>query len=262
MNLRKGVENIKMKSIPEYHPYTKPYNTLPGLYKFGHDFGNGYHDKKVFQKDLNYQKYIDEKLKITHIPINSDYSYSQEINTVLDFVYEKTYYAKWYGYPIQDDFLICLVENGSDSIIYTDVSFPSFWNPEEVLGKSLLQLHEPVPKISLPQKTLAACTKNNFVRFVWSLLGEEKLNQHPSIKIKDFAQTKKLFLQVERQVIVPFKEISCFLFVIKKYIYQSEIKWSYLHETIKNMSPEYKYYKRITKEIEEYVYEISRFNRL
>lgn len=239
--------------IPEYHPYCSVYTTKPKLYKFGHDFGNGYYDKLIFQKDPNYNEYIKQKHAIKHNPINRDYGYSNEINEVLDFVFKKTYYAKWNGYLIQDDFTIHKVENGTDKLIYTDVSFPSLWNPSESLGNSLLTFHEPVPKLVLPQKVLESCIKNRYVRFVWSIFYSDRLNQHPDLPLEKFNPNKPdWFLRVERQVIWGFPELSCFLFVIKPFIVRNP-KVPELLNTISGMTQEFKDYKRITPGFEEYL---------
>ena len=244
--------------IPEYHPYCSIYRTTPQLYKFPTDFGNGYYDNKIFQKDMNYSWYIQEKQKSKYLTRDMDYKYSNEINEIRDYISQITYYAEWYGYQLQEDYTIHKVEGDTDKLIYYDFSLPGFWNPEESLGKSLLTLHEPVPKISFPQKTLQACTKSRFVRFVWSIVHEKALNFHPSLPIKEFDLDKpEWYIRIERQVIIGFPELSCFLFVVKPFIVEKP-KIKELNNTIRNMSLEQKEYKRITPELEKYLGNLSR----
>lgn len=235
--------------IPEYHPYVLPYKTTPQLHKYGTDFGNGEYDKMIFQTDGNYKNYIVEKFQIKHQPVHIDRTYIKEIREI-------TSQLERLGadvLPTQDDYTIHKLEEGVDKLIYTHVYFPSLWNPAESLGKSLLTFHEPVPKLTLPPKVLESCTKNRYVRFVWSIFHNQRLNQHPDLPLETFnVKNPNWHVRIERQSIIGFPEIGCFLFVIKPYIVKNP-KLKELHTTICGMSQEFKDYKRITPEFEEYL---------
>jgi hypothetical protein len=235
--------------IPEYHPYVLPYKTTPQLYKFGHDFGNGPYDQKVFQQDANWLDYLTEKNTIKHNPRSIDPAYIYDIMSVD----RELYYLDFYDYP-QEDWTIHKIEDGVDKMIFNSFFLPSFWRPEESLGKSLAELHGPVPGLKLPQKTLESCTNNWFVRFVWSIVYNNRLNFHPNLEnqLKFDPQKPDWFIRVERQVIVGMPRINGFLFVVKPFIVKNP-KIKELLFTIRGMSNEHKSYKRITPEFEEYL---------
>ena len=239
--------------VPEYHPYALPYNTKPGLYKLGHDFGNGEYDNTTFQKDDNLGKYVVEKSFIKHNAINIDYNYIPEINKVYNYVLEQTPYAKYFHSRIQDDYTIHKVNNDTDRVIYTNVSLPSLWRPEEAIGKSLDYFHEPVPDIVLPKKLINSLVNEKFVRFVWSIYYNNRLNQHPDLGVDEFNPDNPVWhVRVERQVTIGFPDINCFLFVIKPYIVKKP-RIPELLNTILGMSDEQKKYKRINSEFEGYL---------
>ena len=239
--------------IPEYHPYVLPFNTKPGLYKLGHDFGNGKYDSMAFQKDDNLNKYIIEKSSIKHSAININYSYIKEINEIYGYVREQAPYSIDFHGKIQDDYTIHKVESDTDKVIYSDVSVPSLWRPEQALGKSLSEFHEPVPSITFPKKLINTLINGQFVRFVWSVFYNQRLNQHPGLPLECFNSEKPNWhVRVERQVTVGFPDINCFLFVIKPYIVKAP-KIPELLNTINGMNEIQKKYKRITPEFIYYL---------
>lgn len=235
--------------VPEYHPYILPYKTTPQLYKLGYDFGNGDYDQKVFQQDSNWSEYIEEKNNVVHRARNIDFEYIYDIL----YVDRQLQELDFYQYP-QEDWTIHKIEEGKDKMIFNYFFLPSFWRPEYSLGKSLLELHEPVPNLTLPQPTLEACTKNRFVRFVWSIVFQNKLNFHPGEynQLEFDPENPDWFIRVERQVIVGMPKINGFLFVVKPFIVKNP-KVKELHNTIKGMSQEFKNYKRITPEFEKFL---------
>lgn len=236
--------------IPEYHPYILPYNTKPGLYKLGHDFGNGEYDKSPFIRDDNYTEYINAKSKINHNPIVIDNKYRDETSSIINGENIET--LGFYE-PVQEDYTIHKIENGSDKLIYTNVCMPSLWRPEESLGKSLSEFHEPVPNIVFPQKLINSLVVGRYVRFVWSVFHNQRLNQHPDLPLETFDPHNPIWhIRVERQVTIGFPEINCFLFVIKPYIVQNP-KIPELIKTIDGMTEEHRKYKRISPEFREFL---------
>lgn len=250
--------------IPEYHPYTLPYNTKPGLYKLGHDFGNGYMDCMVFQTDDNYEDYQKRKItEVNHKNWTINRKYEKEICVVKDFInqelvrcYPNTFKQPDFAYLFsQDDFTIHRIEDGSDKLIYANVYFPSLWKVEDSLGASLKQFHEPVPDIVFPDKLLQTVLNGRFQRFVWSLFYNQRLNQHPDLPLETFNLKNPIWhIRVERQVTIGFPEINCFLFVVKPYIVKNP-KIPELIKTIDGMTDEHRRYKRITPEFVNYLKE-------
>lgn len=240
--------------IPEYHPYTQlPYRTTPQLYKWGTDFGNGEFDKLIFQKDDNYLRYLKEQEEATHQGFGYNPKYKSDCEAIWGFISKEVTGNRKQGFWLQDDYVIVKVDE-TDQIICHSAFLPSFWRVEESLGKSLLTLHEPVPNLTLPRKTLESCVKNRYTRFVWSFIFEDKFNFHPdqNNQMKFDINNSTWFIRVERQSIIPFPSINCFLFVIKPYIVRNP-KIPELCTTIKGMSQEFKDYKRITPEFERYL---------
>lgn len=241
--------------IPEYHSYVLPYKNTPQLYKWGTDFGNGEFDQMIFQKDDNYPRYLKEQEEAAHQGFGYNPKYISDCEVIWEFISKEVNQDRKEGFWLQDDYVIVKVED-IDQIICHSTFLPSFWRPEQSLGKSLLTLHEPVPNLTLPRKTLTSCVKNRYSRFVWSIIFEDKFNFHPdqNNQMKFDPRNQTWFIRVERQSIIGFPEINCFLFVIKPYIVRNP-KIVELITTINGMSEEFKKYKRITPEFEEYLNE-------
>ena len=64
----------------------------------------------------------------------------------------------------------------------------------------------------------AMCTKGPFVRFVWTVCGDNLLDHHPSTYRPKWDGATGGYLRVERQTTVPLE--NCAVFLIRTYLYQ------------------------------------------
>lgn len=96
---------------------------------------------------------------------------------------------------------VCIMRR--DWLSWAFVCFPSGWRPEEKIGKSFSQLHEPVPgKIGkLPYS-------GNYERTVYGL--GRGINRHPRFPIEHHFETR------ERQVMIGFGD--SVLFIMRQYV--------------------------------------------
>ncbi len=63
------------------------YEVTPGLFRFPHDFGNGLQDQKVFQFDLEFSRYRDEKLAARHEKLHKYYclnNHAPQVSAVIN----------------------------------------------------------------------------------------------------------------------------------------------------------------------------------
>jgi hypothetical protein len=112
--------------------------------------------------------------------------------------------------------------DGAPRAAYLHVSLPSGWRPERMAGASFEALHAPVPKALLGKRPIASYGSRLFdderVRFVWTLTPDPGLDRHPERCQPDWAGTQRLFLRVERQLLVPLDALEA-LFLIRVYSY-------------------------------------------
>jgi hypothetical protein len=159
---------------------------------------------------------------------------------------------------IQEDLAIVSVRDGRNWLSYLHVCIPSGWRPEDKIGKSFDAIHAPVPGREMTriressQSILEAKLANPRVeeRFVWGLQTEPSLDRHPDRSRRpDFAG--ELWLRVERQVLVPLRPVSAFLFVIRPYVHPvaelapAEVRQ--LESAVESMSAELAEYKEIAR---------------
>jgi hypothetical protein len=127
------------------------------------------------------------------------------------------------------------------------VCFASHWLPEDKIGKSFDQTHQPVPmNLKNSKKIVDAMIHSGiFERFVWSVIYEKKYNFHPRLTHKEFDKNNpQVLLKVERQITVGFSEHDFCLFILRQYIVEEDkIDKKLLSQVIKNMTPEQKKYK-------------------
>lgn len=138
------------------------------------------------------------------------------------------------GSQIQEDLAIVEVKNGCDALAAIHVTAPNYWDPSEKLGRNFVDIHAPVPGIesinrSSPTLT-AVMTKNaRYQRFAWGLTTDRRLNHHANppaafdgTPSEWYGRTfnpydPKLYVRIERQVIIGFEDVSAFLFTIRPY---------------------------------------------
>ena len=213
----------------------------PGLFPMTQDFGNGQIDQRYFQLDCQRESYRRQKRAIApsrHGVLADSKIDRDRQERALAWAWQ-TLASEYPSLPIdtsgqslsqQWSSLSNLIQADiavvsappHDRIIATWISFPSGWAPERILGQSFWGLHGPVPTFANQRKTAenlakAMCLKGPFVRFVWTVCGDDILDHHPSTFRPVWDGHQGGYLRVERQLTVPLG--SCAVFLIRTYLY-------------------------------------------
>lgn len=229
-----------------YHVYKEGYSTLPNLKKIN--------EKDVFEKNRNESEKIqDEKKEGLK---NQKYFFEHKNKEEFYKISEKFILN---NYPVQlknrdyleiakeidEDLIIHRLDGDKDYMCSAHVIFASHWLPENKIGTSFEEIHKPVPMNLRNSKKLVEAIINNgiFERFVWSVVHENKYNFHPRFGEKKFdINDPKVFIKVERQVTVGFKQEKFCLFLLRQYIIE-DIEKNQLINAINEMNEEQKRYK-------------------
>ena len=249
-----------------------PLTMSPGLLPLNTDFGNGSIDQNYFQLDCQYADYLAQKAQVpAHRfgEIADDDASLVAQNKALSWV-RKTLISEYPSLPpipqsnsiksqwsyfsglVQSDIAV-ITAPPQDRIITTRIAFPSGWAPERILGQSFWGLHGPVPTFANRQRNAenlakAMCTKGPFVRFVWTVCGDNLLDHHPSTYRPKWDGATGGYLRVERQTTVPLE--NCAVFLIRTYLYPiDELGVNtriLLGTSLKNMPANLAHYKGLT----------------
>lgn len=152
---------------------------------------------------------------------------------------------------------------------------PSHWGAEQKIGHSFVQAHAPVPgmeRVNAAAEFLveAIVHKGPWVRFVWGLSDDERLNHHPDppsgTSVDDWhgrawdpAASPPFFLRVERQGLWGLPEAGAALFTIRvSFISGDEIRArpderALLRSALLSMSPASRAYKGVANCVDEIV---------
>lgn len=148
---------------------------------------------------------------------------------------------------VDEDLLIHRIEGDKDWLSSAHVCFASHWLPEEKIGKSFDEIHQPVPmNLKNSRKLVQAMVHGGiFERFVWSIVYDERYNFHPRLEHSRFDRSDpRVLVKVERQVTVGFSEHDFCLFILRQYLIQEkDLDKNILAEVISGMTPEQKKYK-------------------
>jgi len=105
------------------------------------------------------------------------------------------------------------------------VCFPSGWDPASRAGADFAALHAPVPhgrvlQRAAPQVVRAMVSKGPFVRYVWSLAPDARLDRNPRrhADLRAAVPPEALWFRVERQTVMPLPELRRALFTIRVYM--------------------------------------------
>jgi dimethylamine monooxygenase subunit A len=104
------------------------------------------------------------------------------------------------------------------------VCFPSAWDPAARAGAGFAALHAPVPhgevlRAAGAQVVRAMVSKGPFVRYVWSLVPDGRLDRNPrrNPDLRTATVPSALWFRVERQTVMPLPELGRALFTIRVY---------------------------------------------
>ncbi len=172
---------------------------------------------------------------------------------------------------MQEDFVIVQgADEARAELIH--VCFPSRWSPREKIGRSFMAVHEPVADnaalIAASRNVARAMvTGGPFVRFVWSITTDPRLEQHPEdaklepddrVYDDPDALAAQTFFRVERQTTFPMPDLDRALFTIRVYVQpltdavQDISRRNKLAAAMREMSPalsDYKGYSRLREPI-------------
>ena len=171
----------------------------------------------VFHNDYsNESVWVDEDLNVVQTLKSPDFIYSKKRGEK----YPKPAYKNLFDAicsQIQED--VCIMRN--DELVTNHVCLPSWWSPEEKMGKSMAEIHADIPgmeKTAYDHIWNASLYKGPYLRYNWALTDTPTLNQHPSKNIGKNFDRDSLFLRLERQVLQGFPEACAVLFLIRTYV--------------------------------------------
>ncbi len=158
---------------------------------------------------------------------------------------------------LQEDFaLMRQTDSRGLRAIALSAAFPSGWNPDAKIGKSMLAIHEPVADNHRLQAATAAMSiamteKGPFVRYVWTLAGSNARARPVGVDdLSALNNAEQLWFRYERQVSVPLGD-STSLFLIRvmhasfRAVIDSQTAYSNLVSALNSMSEEMLRYKNL-----------------
>jgi len=167
---------------------------------------------------------------------------------------------------VQEDVaVVSTVPECGDWLSAVHVCAPSHWAPAAKLGQDFAQVHAPVPGIGRVNQVAGAMVdamirRGPFIRFVWGIDTDPRLNRHPEpppgVSACDWtsppfdpSSTSPFVVRVERQVTWGIPEVGAALFLIRLYQIPAadlrrdpEARTS-LRAALASMSPESRAYK-------------------
>lgn len=231
-----------------YDVYKKGYSTLPNLKKLN--------ENEVFERNnsdsalLRVEKEEALKNQQYFIEYENDPRFYEVCEQWILKNYPRTLKSSKYldiAKEIDEDLLIHRISGEKDWLSSAHVCFASHWKPEDKIGKSFEEIHQPVPMNLKNSRKLVetAVRAGMFERFVWSVVHDNRYNFHPRLKYSKFDKNNpSILIKVERQVTVAFPEYDFCLFVLRQYLIQeSDLDKPLLAEIIDKMTPEQKKYK-------------------
>lgn len=170
---------------------------------------------------------------------------------------------------VQEDLaVVCQAPDGSDRLAAYHICAPSHWSPEEKRGRGFAAIHTPVPGMGTVNGVAGSMVeamihRGPFVRFVWGLDTDRRLNRHPEppagVALDDWrsppfdpAAPAPLVFRAERQVTWGLPEVSAALFVIRPYLTEGGLvrddpeKREALRSAVSGMSAVSRTYKGIS----------------
>lgn len=231
-----------MTGRARYFPITASvFRFQAGLHPFGTDFGNDAADRRYFQFDEQCPDYLQAKQEVRrerHATLARTDGERRANQRALDWVRETLRREhpdrfadppatlRAVGERVQEDLVVVHRRaDGRDAVIAVDVSFPSDWRPERILGTDFRSVHGPVPGFADDEAQArslvgAMIDRGPHVRFVWTLKADAVLDHHPDRgPYPAWSEDGEGFLRVERQVTVPFRDVGAALFLIRTYLY-------------------------------------------
>jgi len=170
---------------------------------------------------------------------------------------------------VQEDLaIVCQAPDGTDRLAAYHICAPSHWCPEAKYGRGFAAIHAPVPGIEVVNRVAGSMVeamihRGPFVRFVWGIDTDRRLNRHPEAPQGmaeadwtsppfDVESTAPVIFRVERQVTWGLPDASAALFLIRPYLTEGTLvradaqQRHSLCSALRGMSPESREYKGIS----------------
>lgn len=170
---------------------------------------------------------------------------------------------------VQEDLAVVHVDTAGDRLVAVHAVAPSGWDPREKVGKDFTDIHAPVAEIEAlsrrgSQLMKAVAQGGRFQRFVWGVTTDRELDHHPeSPGAAPFDPANpRLFVRIERQVMVGLGPVFAFLFCIHAYFADCatmprELRMQ-LRSGLLSMSRESRRYKGIADSFDDIVVWLER----
>ena len=205
-----------------------------------------------FETDIAVEEKLSEKTaaKLSLFNQPDDYQLFTECNDIKDL-----------GLAIEDD--VVIMHNGKLEACF--VAFPSSWNAGEKVGKSLVELHEPIADnealLRASDGIMRAMTSGqSYHRYTWGISSLNGYSNHPLYEKPEFDSLDNLTFRVEheRTMTIIDKETAVFLIHVDTYPLEEVLKTDFglIKESIDSMSEsvlEYKNLVKIKRLMNEYI---------
>lgn len=211
-----------------------------------------YDTNQIYEKNLILNQHSEELIlsynHLTH-PIHLKFDFTSIIKWFNFLLLTNLNSLEAIGRSISEDICILTKINGKFRLIYTIVAFPNRWRPQEKIGKSISEIHAPIPKF---QDT--ALKIDNFLDFMpeyipyrrenWGFASVPDLYLPYDIFIKD----KKDDLYHRKEIQTLIKIENYVIFLIKTEIKKMDNK-DQLNQLSQNLSHEMKEYKLLNSKL-------------
>lgn len=159
---------------------------------------------------------------------------------------------KQLGLTIEDDILIMHY----DKLEACFVAFASSWNPREKIGKSLTEVHQPIPDNDALLRASdaimkAMCSGRSFNRYTWGISPLRGYSNHPLYEKPNFSSLNDLTFRIEHERTITVLEGTTAVFLIHvdvcplKDVLKTDFKL--IKESIDSMSEAVLEYKNLAK---------------
>ncbi len=223
-----------------YRPFLSGrYEAGMGLSPLGTDFGQNERDRMVFQRDREHDLY--RQAKADAMAHGASTCFDQDDcperlrKAVTEWAVQQMDHAaiprasdnlQTMVAGLQEDMAIVRCNEDRDWVCWAHICLPSGWDPGKVIGQSFAHIHQVVPGMETLVKSGHKIARHMtlqgpWVRFVWGLQFDDRLDQHPDRRTNArFDPTQgNMWLRVERQLLVPFADHDAAVFVIRPYVY-------------------------------------------
>jgi hypothetical protein len=113
------------------------------------------------------------------------------------------------------DLAVVQIDDSRDSLAAGHICIPSSWRLEEKVGRPFVEVHEPVPGISMngaEAMMQSLASKGPYERYAWGVTNYDVLDQEAGVHA-DVAP-EPLFVRIERQTTHPLLGCDAWLFTI------------------------------------------------